>query len=418
VAVGAEAPAGSGHRVHPDCSRRRHDLGGVGVDERRGQGQGRHRSGRGRRHGRRAGRARRRSGGVEALALQVAAEVGAQVAGRGVPVVRILGQALEDDGLERLGDRRIDAAGRDHLVTHVLGGDLDRVGPVEGRLADDHLVEDAAQRVDVAAGIDPVPAGLLGREVGGGAHDGTGLGEVAVGRVGDGPGDAEVDDLDLALGREQHVAGLDVAVDHATRAVGVAQGRRHLARDLDGPIGVEPAVGADELGQAVALHVLHDDEVGAVGLAPVVGPDDVGVAQAPRRLGLAAEPLDEAGVGGQGREQDLDRHRAVEHLVMGEVHLGHAASPEPPMQLVAIVEDHWRHPRHNQLLPLSRRSSAWSDASPATARLVRTSAAWPATGPTPTLRSTSLSMEAVTSEPQTSAPPTSVRPRPNIVPIS
>ena len=54
---------------------------------------------------------------------------------------------------------------------------------------------------------------LLGREVGGGAHDRTGLGQALLGVHG--PGDAEVGDLDVPVRRDQHVPRLHVAVDHA-----------------------------------------------------------------------------------------------------------------------------------------------------------------------------------------------------------
>src|SRR5690606_2426569 len=61
---------------------------------------------------------------------------------------------------------------------------------------------------------------------------------------------------------------------------------------------------------------------------------------------LPAEPLDEAGVGGQRREEHLDRHGAVEEEVTCEVDLGHAAAPEPPVELAPAVEDHLVLLRH------------------------------------------------------------------------
>ena len=54
---------------------------------------------------------------------------------------------------------------------------------------------------------------------------------------------------------------------------------------------------------------------------------------------LAAEPLDEVGVGGVLGEQHLDRHRTVEQPVAGEEHVGHAAAPDAAVDLVAVVED-------------------------------------------------------------------------------
>ena len=200
------------------------------------------------------------------------------------------------------------------------------------------------------------PAGLLGREVGGGAHDRAGLGQVLVGRVAERPGDAEVGHLHAAVAGDEHVAGLDVAVDHAV-AVGEAEGGGDVGGDLGGAVGVQPALVAQHLGQRVALDVLHHDEVGAVGLAPVEHADDVRVLQVGGRLRLAAEPLDEALVGRQGREQHLDRDRAVEQLVARQVHLGHAAAPEPPVELVPAVEDDLVLLRH--AIPRLRDGGMW-----------------------------------------------------------
>ena len=208
----------------------------------------------------------------------------------------------------------------------------------EGRPAHQQLVEHAAEGVDVRARVDGVAPGLLGAEVGGGAHHGADLGEVLVGVGGDGPGDAEVGDLHLAGGGDEHVAGLHVAVDDAV-AVGEAEGGGHVGADVGHPVGVERALGAQDVRQRAAVDVLHDDEVGAVRLAPVVDADDVGVVEVGGRRGLPPEPLDERRVGGELGEQHLHGDGPVEQLVAGEEHLGHAAAPEAPVQLVATVED-------------------------------------------------------------------------------
>ena len=122
----------------------------------------------------------------------------------------------------------------------------------EGRTPDHELVEHAAQGVDVGAGVDGVAPGLLGGEVGGGAHHRADLGEVVVGGGGDGPGDAEVGHLHEAVLVDEDVARLHVAVDHAV-AVGEAQGGGHVGADVGGPVGVERPVGAEDLGEGPAV---------------------------------------------------------------------------------------------------------------------------------------------------------------------
>ena len=190
-----------------------------------------------------------------------------------------------------------------------------------------------------------VAPGLLGREVGGGAHHRADLGEVLVGVGGDGPGDAEVGHLHLAGRRDEDVAGLHVAV-HDAVAVGEAEGGGDVGADVGGAVGVQRALGAEDLRQGAPVDVLHDDEVGAVGLAPVVDADDVGVVEVGGRRGLPPEALHEGGVGGELGEQDLHGDGPVEQLVAGEEHLGHAAAAEPAVQLVAAVEDGGPGVRH------------------------------------------------------------------------
>ena len=122
-------------------------------------------------------------------------------------------------------------------------------------------------------------------------------------------------------------------------AVGEPERGGHLAGDLRRLLARERSVGAEDVGQRAALHVLHGDEVGAGVLAPVVDVDDVGMAQVGRRLRLAAEPLDEVGVGGELGEQHLDRHLAIEQQVAGDEHVGHTAATDSLVDLVAVVEN-------------------------------------------------------------------------------
>ena len=83
------------------------------------------------------------------------------------------------------------------------------------------------QRVDVALAVERLAPGLLGRRVAGGAeHRARRLGP---GRLGEGPGQAEVGDAQPAVLAEEEVGGLDVAVDEAP-AVGV----------VEAPAGLEP----------------------------------------------------------------------------------------------------------------------------------------------------------------------------------
>ncbi len=229
-------------------------------------------------------------------------------------------------------------AGQRGGLLDVLVGDGHRRVAGEGRPGGEHLVEHAAQRVQIAAGVHRPALGLLGREVGGGAHHRAGLGQVGLGAPGDGLGDAEVGHLHLTAGRDQDVSRLDVAMHHPV-AMGEAQRRGHVRGDLRRSPRMQRTLGAHDLRQAAALDVLHDDEVGARLLAPVVDGHHVGVVEVGGGLGLAAEPLHEGGVLGVLGEEHLDGHGSVQQQVAGQVDVGHPPAGQAAVHLVAVVED-------------------------------------------------------------------------------
>ena len=230
----------------------------------------------------------------------------------------------------------VELAGCRGVVADVLGRHRHRGVPEERRAPGGHLEQHHAQGVDVATGIDPDTLGLLGGEVGGRAHHRSGLGQALLGV--DGPGDAEVGHLHLAVVGDQHIAGLDVAVDDPV-LVGVTQGRGHMGPDVRRPLGGQRSGTLQYGGQGPAIDELHDDEVGAGVFAPVEDGDDVGMGQVGCGLGLAAEPLDERPVDRQLGEQDLEGHRTVEQPITGAVDLGHAAPGDQVVELVALRED-------------------------------------------------------------------------------
>ena len=224
---------------------------------------------------------------------------------------------------------------RRRRVGHLFHGDVDGRVAGERQVAAEHLVQHDPHRVDVRLGADRQAAGLLRREVLGGADDRPHLGHLlGVGR----PGDAEVGHLEPALVGQDHVVRLDVAVHHPLAVGGVERGQR-LGGVVDRlGLGQRGAAG-DLLLERRPVQVLHRDVRRAHGLAAVVDRDDVGMPQAGGRGRLTPEPLDEARVAGVAVGQDLDRHLAPERLVGGEVHVGHAARSELALDQVAAVEE-------------------------------------------------------------------------------
>ena len=106
-------------------------------------------------------------------------------------------------------------------------------------------------------------------------------------------------------------------------------GDRERAADLRADLGhlarVERTVAADAALQVGAAQILHDDVVGVAIATPVVDAHDIRAGQTGGRLRLLFEARCEGGVAGILRQHELDRHGAVQALVLRPVHHGHAA---------------------------------------------------------------------------------------------
>jgi hypothetical protein len=147
-------------------------------------------------------------------------------------------QARRDRRRQRVeGDRRHDHGGEDFRDPFSL----------ERPPAGEHFIDDAAERPDVGSPVDRLPLGLLGAHVGGGAQDDAGhrpqRGDrrrhariaprlsAARDRV-ERLRKAEVQHLDLAVGSDLHVRGLEIAVDDPL-VVGRLERLGDLPRGID-----------------------------------------------------------------------------------------------------------------------------------------------------------------------------------------
>ena len=99
----------------------------------------------------------------------------------------------------------------------------------EGRLAAEHLVQHAAERIQIASAVDLTAHRLFRAHIGwsaeGEPHPGQPLGSGS----GDGVGDSEIGEYGLAT-FQQNVLGLDVAMNDAV-LVGIGQGSEHVDRN-------------------------------------------------------------------------------------------------------------------------------------------------------------------------------------------
>ncbi|HEX3759616.1 MAG TPA: hypothetical protein VHW23_12965 [Kofleriaceae bacterium] len=244
--------------------------------------------------------ARRRAAAGE-LALH-AGQRREQLAGVVEPVRAIDRDRLREQAADRPRDPR--------------AGDPRAVRPRSG----DGFPQRHPHRVDVGAGVRRVAAEQLGR------HVQRRPGPHRVGRRGRCPDlgvqlrQAEIEHLGLAAGAQEHVAGLDVAMDHARR-VGLDQRARHVRRDRHRVARRQLPVAGEPAAQRLALEQLEDQVRRALELAVIVQRDDVGVLQPRRRGGLGVKQrLAHRGVPPARPAHHLHGHQPTELRVARAVH--------------------------------------------------------------------------------------------------
>ncbi len=120
-----------------------------------------------------------------------------------------------------------------------------------------------AEREDVRPGIAPLPCRDLGRGVGLAHSDRPREREARIGR---GPSDAEVEELDFATIRDDHVVRRDVAMSDAF-GVGIRERPSQLAGNVDseryGKLESLSQAAAEEVAEIETLEqLLGDDELG------------------------------------------------------------------------------------------------------------------------------------------------------------
>jgi hypothetical protein len=211
--------------------------------------------------------------------------------------------------------------------------DLPRI-PLERRGAGEQVVEEGAQRVHVGGGADlaDLPHRLLGRHVRRGAQHLPGHAQVLVGAAH--LRQPEIGQARLALGGQQHVEGLDVAVDYPA-AVGVGDGACQFHQEF-GRLGRrERPAAPDSLGQGAAGEVLHGQVGVAAGLAEREHPHDVRVLQRRDRLRLDQESRAQRRVGEGSGDEHLQRHGPVEADLRRLVDDAHAAAAQFALDLEA-----------------------------------------------------------------------------------
>ncbi|MGD0044612.1 MAG: hypothetical protein ABSE84_30110 [Isosphaeraceae bacterium] len=140
----------------------------------------------------------------------------------------------------------------------------------------------------------------------------------------------------VAIASQHQVARFDVAVDHAV-LVGVLEAERCLIHEIAGVSHRERAALLDELGQVVAIDVLHREDDALADPRRRVGGADVGVMELRRGADLAEEPLDHSLAVQKVRADDLEDLLPAHHPVLGQVDDAHAATSQLAEHLVVRV---------------------------------------------------------------------------------
>ncbi len=284
---------------------------------------------------------RPRGGGLGQMIAEVL-QVPREVLRRGVALLRILGETAFDDPAHGGGGLRRRLRERLRLLANDRHERLGARLPLEGALARGHLVEDRAERELVRAEVHRLPARLLGRHVAGRAHDRSRFGRrgdrgrkdggVLGRRLGQ-LGQAEVEDLDVAVLRDHQVLGLQVPMDDAG-AMRLGQSLGDLDGKIEEPARRQRLSRSEQLAERLSLDELHGDVQSAVGLADVVDGEDVGVVQRGGGARLLFEALSSPVVPGHRRGEHLDRDLAAELGVLRPVHLTHPARAQRRDDLV------------------------------------------------------------------------------------
>ena len=205
-----------------------------------------------------------------------------------VSLVAFLCHCFPDDSGRAFGQLGAGVAKVRRRLGQVLRHHLGLRAAAIRRQPGEQVIQHRAERIDVGPSVElGLAAHLLGRYVVGRAERRPDLRHAAVGALGLAR-QPEVRQLDRAVGRDENVVRLHVAVDQPglVRAIERAG---NIARDLEGVPLRELAFRRQDVPQRVAVDELHREVVVAVGLAGVDPLDDVDVVELGRGMGLAQE---------------------------------------------------------------------------------------------------------------------------------
>src|SRR6185369_4624056 len=191
------------------------------------------------------------------------------------------------------------------------------------------LVEHHAEGIDIAVDPDRGPANLLRGRIGWRHEPQSGARQIrGTVEAFELLGDAEIQQLDVSLGGDQDVRGLEIAMDHEV-LMSVLYRFAHGAKQLESLQNPQLLLAAIA-GERYALDVLHGEPRGAVREGfRVVEPGNGRVAELRQGALLAREALPARG-GERGVAQDLDSGETAEILAPAKVDHAHPTFAQNP----------------------------------------------------------------------------------------
>ena len=247
----------------------------------------------------------------------------------------VLLHRLADDVLEFRWDGGIQTAGRRGLLMQDRIERGHDVSPGKRLLSGRHLVQHHSKGKQIAARIERFAPSLLRGHVNGRSRNHSHCRQ-RVFNAGIGAGgelrllrqlcETKVQHLGLAVCSEKDIGGLNIAVNDAFR-VGGDERICHLDAHVQNLVSFE-RIAANQLLQAFAFQLLHDDEGVPVVVLDVVNRADVGMIQLGGRSSLALESLQGLGIPYQVIRNKLEGNAAPEARIFGLVDHSHAPTAE------------------------------------------------------------------------------------------
>lgn len=213
-------------------------------------------------------------------------------------------------------------ASRFHAGQQRLGCIL--LGHFVGRVAGEHLVEDASEGEEVRAGIDTFATKLFRRHIGGSADRRSGSREGDAARV---EGESEIGDLDLAVSTDQQILGFQISMQR-TLCVNRFESSGHFECDGRGDSPGQARFTGENLRQIESVDEFRGDILGAAVLESIVDTDDVGMMKPSGRDRFPFESRDELWIDGQFGLDSFQHGESVETLLTSQNHDAHSATSE------------------------------------------------------------------------------------------